>query len=41
MFYPKLPHDVNSPVHPVSAMDFMPVEQLRQLQLHRLQWTVK
>ena len=22
-------------------MDFMPVEQLRQLQLHRLQWTVK
>ena len=41
MFYPKLPHDVNSPVHPVSAMDFMPVEQLRRLQLHRLQWTVK
>lgn len=41
MSYPKLPHDVNSPVHPVSAMDYMPVEQLRALQLHRLQWTTK
>ena len=39
--YPILPHDVNSPVHPVSAIDYMPVEQLRALQLHRLQWTVK
>ena len=41
MVYPELPHDVNSPTHPVSAMDYMPVEPLRALQLHRLQWTVK
>jgi len=41
MIYPVLPHDVNSPTHPVSAMDYMPVEPLRALQLHRLQWTVK
>ena len=41
MIYPDLPHDVNSPTHPVSAMDYMPVEPLRALQLHRLQWTVK
>ena len=40
MVYPELPHDVNSPTHPVSAMDYMPVEPLRALQLHRLQWTV-
>ena len=40
MIYPSLPHDVNSPTHPVSAMDYMPVEPLRALQLHRLQWTV-
>ena len=40
MIYPELRHDVNSPTHPVSAMDFMPVAHLRQLQLHRLQWTV-
>ncbi len=41
MIYPVLPHDVNSPTHPVSAMDYMPTEPLRALQLHRLQWTVK
>ena len=41
MVSPELPHDVNSPTHPVSAMDYMPVEPLRALQLHRLQWTVK
>ena len=41
MIYPDLPHDVNSPTHPVSAMDYMHVEPLRALQLHRLQWTVK
>ena len=41
MIYPELPHDVNSPTHPVSAMDFMPVPLLRELQLHRLQSTVK
>ena len=39
--YPVLAQDVNSPTHPVSAMDFLPVPQLRELQLHRLQWTVK
>ena len=31
MVYPELPHDVNSPTHPVSAMDYMPVEPLRAL----------
>ena len=41
MIYPALPHDVNSPTHPVSAMDYMPVEPLRALQLHRLKWTVE
>ena len=40
MTYPELPHDVNSPTHPVSAMDFLPVPELRALQLHRLQQTV-
>ena len=40
MIYPELPHDVNSPTHPVSAMDYMPVAPLRALQLHRLQYTV-
>ena len=39
--YPVLPQDVNCPTHPVSAMDYMPVEQLRALQLHRLKWTVE
>ena len=34
--YPVLAQDVNSPTHPVSAMDFLPVPQLRELQLHRL-----
>ena len=28
MIYPELPHDVNSPTHPVSAMDYMSVEGL-------------
>ena len=31
----------NQVVHPASAMDFMPVEKLRALQLERLQKTVK
>ena len=39
-YYPSLPHDVNCPYHPVSAVDFMPRERLRALQLHRLQATV-
>ena len=30
-------HDSDTPVHPVSAPDYMPLEQLRRLQLHRLQ----
>ncbi|MBP5320778.1 MAG: phenylacetate--CoA ligase [Kiritimatiellae bacterium] len=34
-------NDLDTPVHPVSAPDYMPVEQLRALQLHRLQATVK
>ena len=38
--YPSLPHDVNCPHHPVSAIDFMPVDRLRALQLHRLKNTV-
>ena len=40
MVYPELPHDVNSPTHPVSAMDYMPEAPLRALQLHRLKHTV-
>lgn len=38
--YPVLTQDVNSPTHPVSAMDYLPKEKLRELQLHRLKWTV-
>jgi phenylacetate-CoA ligase len=34
-------NDLDTPVHPVSAPDYMPLEQLRALQLHRLQGTVK
>jgi len=34
-------HDLDTPVHPVSAPDYMPAEQLRALQLHRLQGVVK
>ena len=34
-------HDLDTPVHPVSAPDYMPVDQLRALQLHRLQGLVK
>ena len=30
-------HDLDTPVHPVSAPDYMPRAQLRALQLHRLQ----
>lgn len=33
--------DAAIPVNPVSALDFMPVEQLRAIQLHRLQQTVQ
>lgn len=33
-------HDLDTPVHPVSAPDYMPTEQLRALQLHRLQGLV-
>ena len=38
--YPVLTQDVNSPTHPVSAMDYLPIPKLRELQLHRLKWTV-
>ena len=34
-------HDLNIPVHPVSAMDYMPREDLAAIQLHRLKATVK
>ena len=34
-------NDANSPMHPASAPDFLPQEQRRQLQLHRLQRVVK
>ncbi|MDX9867736.1 MAG: phenylacetate--CoA ligase [Kiritimatiellia bacterium] len=34
-------HDLDTPVHPVSAPDYMPVEELRALQLHRLQGLVR
>ncbi len=34
-------NDLNSPVHPISALDFMPHEQLRQLQLNRLKMLVQ
>ncbi len=33
-------NDANSPIHPVSAMDYMPLEQLRTLQFHRLKAVV-
>ncbi len=33
--------DMDTPVHPVSAPDYMPREQMSALQLHRLQATVK
>lgn len=33
-------NDQNSPVHPISALDFLPTEQLRQLQLHRLKMLI-
>ena len=29
--------DSATPVHPVSALDYLPVDQMRALQLHRLQ----
>ncbi len=41
MFYQDAAHDENTPVHPVSAPDYMPAEQLRALQLHRLQGMVR
>ena len=34
-------NDLDTPVHPVSAADYMPQKQMRELQLHRLQGTVK
>ena len=34
-------HDLDTPVHPISALDYMPREQLAALQLHRLKATVK
>ena len=34
-------NDLDTPVHPMSALDYMPREQLAALQLHRLQATVK
>ncbi len=41
MFYQDAAHDENTPVHPVSSPDYMPVDQLRALQLHRLQGMIK
>lgn len=34
-------HDVDIPVHPISALDYMPREELAAMQLHRLKATVK
>ncbi len=34
-------NDQNSPVHPISAPDFIPAKLLRELQLHRLQRLVE
>lgn len=34
-------NDLDTPVHPVSAFDYMPREELAALQLHRLQATVQ
>lgn len=34
-------NDLDTPVHPVSAADYMPRKQMQELQLHRLQGTVK
>lgn len=34
-------NDLDTPVHPVSAPDYMPLEQMAALQLHRLQATVR
>lgn len=34
-------NDLDTPVHPISALDYMPPEELRQLQLHRLKATVR
>ncbi|MFA7054710.1 MAG: phenylacetate--CoA ligase, partial [Kiritimatiellia bacterium] len=34
-------HDLDTPVHPVSAPDYMPLEQMQALQLHRLQGLVR
>ncbi|MBW7866624.1 MAG: phenylacetate--CoA ligase, partial [Candidatus Hydrogenedentes bacterium] len=34
-------HDAGCKFHPVSAPDYLPVEQLRQLQLHRLRAVVR
>ncbi|MBQ7722233.1 MAG: phenylacetate--CoA ligase [Kiritimatiellae bacterium] len=34
-------HDLDTPVHPISALDYMPREQMEALQLHRLKATVK
>ena len=34
-------HDLDIPVHPISALDFMPRAELAAMQLHRLKATVK
>ncbi len=34
-------NDLDTPVHPLSALDYMPREELAALQLHRLQATVR
>ena len=34
-------NDLDTPVHPISALDYMPREQLAALQLHRLKATVQ
>ena len=34
-------NDLDIPVHPISALDYMPREQLEAIQLHRLKATVQ
>lgn len=41
MFLYEYANDSDTPVHPVSAPDYMPRDQLRALQLHRLQRLVR
>ncbi len=34
-------NNISVPVHPASAMDFLPLPKLQELQLNRLKWTVQ